>query len=239
VETTTPPRKSFDWPRLAVAGLIVALIAGFYLSGLHEQFGWEELRRSVNTLKKQVNEHLLLSLLIFFVVYVLVTGLSLPVATPLSLVAGALFGRWVGTGVVSLASTTGATVAFLLSRYLLRDWVERRFGDRLGPIKRGVEADGAYYLFTLRLVPLIPFWLINLGMGLTPMRVGRFAVVSWAGMLLGTFLYVWTGEALEEINSPMEIGTSWKLMLLFVALGLTPLVIRKLLQWHAPRKKQS
>ena len=108
--------------------------------------------------------------MVFFAVYVVTVALSLPIAVVLSLVGGALFGRWLGTGVVSVAATAGATLAFLSSRYLLRDWVQRRFARLLGPLNDGVAHDGIFYLFTLRLMPVVPFWLINLGMGLTPMR---------------------------------------------------------------------
>src|SRR5262249_50072969 len=158
--------------------------------------------------RAQVDEHLLLAVLIFFLVYVAMTALSLPAAAVLTVLAGALFGRWLGTGVVSLASTLGATLAFLSSRYLFRDWVQRRYPDRLRPINEGVAKDGAFSLFTLRLVPVVPFFLINLGMGLTPMRVTTFALVSWLGMLLGTFLYVNAGTALASIDSPKDI-LSW------------------------------
>jgi hypothetical protein len=135
--------------------------------------------------------------------------------------------------VVSLASTLGATLAFLSSRYILRDWVQRQFGARLGPINRGVEKDGAYYLFTLRLVPVVPFFLINLGMGLTPMRVVPFAAVSWLGMLLGTFLYVNAGTELAALDSPAGL-LSWQVLLSLALLGVVPLAIRKCIQWKVP-----
>ena len=146
------------------------------------------------------------------------------------MVAGALFGRWVGTGVVSIASTLGATLAFLGSRYVLRDWVQRRFADRLGQINQGIERDGAYYLFTLRLVPVVPFFLINLGMGLTPIRVTTFAGVSWLGMLMGTFLYVNAGTELATFDSPADF-LSWKVLGSLALLGVVPLAVRKLIQW--------
>src|SRR5207302_5821473 len=112
------------------------------------------------------------------------------------------------------------------SRYVLRDWVQRRFGDRLEPVNRGVEKDGGYYLFALRLVPVVPFFLINLGMGLTPMRVTTFAAVSWLGMLLGTFLYVNAGTELATLDSLADL-LSWKVLGSLALLGLTPLAVRK------------
>src|SRR5262245_2171029 len=174
----SPPRTP-TWPRwLLAAGLLLA-VAAFYILGLNRWFTWETIRADVETWKALVEQNLAVSVTVFFLIYVAVTALSLPSATFLTLLAGALFGRWLGTGVASLAATAGATLAFLSSRYLLRDWVRRRFGSRLEAIDRGVERDGAFYLFSLRLVPAVPFFLINLGMGLTPMRVGTFVAVSW------------------------------------------------------------
>jgi uncharacterized membrane protein YdjX (TVP38/TMEM64 family) len=213
------------------AGLVLAVV-GFYALGLHRYFSWDYIKSHVDAWQAQAQQHLPLVLTMYFLVYVAVTALSLPAAALLTLVAGALFGRWLGTAVVSLASTLGATLAFLSSRYLLRDWVQRRYGERLGPINRGVEQDGAYYLFTLRLVPLVPFFLINLGMGLTPMRVRTFALVSWLGMLLGTFLYVNAGTALATLEEPGDILAP-KVLVSLALLGVVPLVIRKLIQWRA------
>jgi uncharacterized membrane protein YdjX (TVP38/TMEM64 family) len=131
--------------------------------------------------------------------------------------------------VVSVASTAGATLAFLSSRYLLRDWVQRRFARLLRPLNEGVARDGAYYLFMMRLVPAVPFFLINLGMGLTPMRATTFAAVSWAGMLIGTFLYVNVGAEvgtnLAELDSPAGL-VSWRLLGSLALLGVVPLLIR-------------
>src|SRR5262249_33433697 len=142
---------------------------------------------------------------IYFALYVAVAALSLPFATLLTLAGGVLFGRWLGTLVVSFASTAGATLAFLASRYLLRDFVQRRFGRWLEPINRGVEADGAYYLLTLRLVPAFPFFVVNALMGLTPMRVGTYWWVSQLGMLPATFLYVNAGAELGQIQSARDV----------------------------------
>jgi uncharacterized membrane protein YdjX (TVP38/TMEM64 family) len=172
---------------------------------------------------------LLRSIAAFRAVYVAVTALSLPVASPLSLIAGALFGRWVGTGVVAVAATVGATLAFLSSRYLLRDWVQARFGHRLDAVNRGVARDGAFYLLTLRLVPAFPFFVINLGMGLTPIRTWTYAWVSLLGMLPGTFLYVNAGTVLGSIDTPAGILTPG-VVASFVLLGLAPLLFRRLLR---------
>jgi uncharacterized membrane protein YdjX (TVP38/TMEM64 family) len=226
----SPPATGSRWPRWGLAALLVLAVVGFYALGLHRYFSWEFIRSNLDAWQARVGENLILALVVFFLVYVAVTALSLPAAAILTMVAGALFGRWLGTGVVSVASTLGATLAFLSSRYVLRDWVQRRFSDRLEPINRGVEKDGAYYLFTLRLVPVVPFFLINLGMGLTPIRLTTFAAVSWLGMLLGTFLYVNAGTELATLDSPADL-LSWKVLGSLALLGIVPLAVRKFVQW--------
>src|SRR5262249_20170446 len=135
------PRRP-AWTRWLLAAALLLAVAGFYASGLYRYFDWDYVRDHLDDLQAEVQQHLLLSLLIFFLLYVAMTALSLPAAAVLTVLAGALFGRWLGTGVVSLASTLGATLAFLSSRYILRDWVQRRFGPRLAPINEGVQKDG-------------------------------------------------------------------------------------------------
>ena len=224
-----PPPVRSSWTRWLIVAVFVGAIAAFYLSGLHEQLSFEKIRGQIASWQAQVEENLLAAVAVFLVAYVSATALSLPIATWLSLAAGALFGRWLGTGLVSVAATLGATLAFLSSRYVLRDFVQQRWGQRLEPINRGVTQDGAFYLFTLRLVPAVPFFLINLGMGLTTMRTLTFAVVSWIGMLPGTFLYVSAGRELSQIESPRGIlspGVIGSLALL----GIVPLLLRKIVQ---------
>ena len=186
-----------------------------------------------------------LAVLGYFVLYVLVTALSLPGATLLTLAGGAVFGLWWGLLIISFASTIGATLAFLIARYLLRDWVAQRFGQRLKTIDEGIAREGAFYLFTLRLVPLFPFFLINLLLGLTAMKARTFYWVSQVGMLAGTVVYVNAGtqlgriESLAGIVSPALLGS-------FALLGVFPLVARKVVEraranrvyagWKKPRR---
>ncbi len=229
VPAPVPPPTTFGWTRWGLAVLLLLAVVGFYALGLSRYFSWDFVRGHLDAWQTQVRQNLVLALAVFFAVYVAVTALSLPAAALLTMLAGALFGRWLGTGVVSLASTLGATLAFLSSRYVLREWVQRRFADRLGPINQGVEKDGAFYLFTLRLIPVVPFFLLNLGMGLTSIRVTTFAVVSWLGMLLGTFLYVNAGTELATLDSPADL-LSWKVLGSLALLGIVPLAIRKLVQ---------
>ncbi|MDH4446192.1 MAG: FAD-dependent oxidoreductase [Acidovorax sp.] len=173
--------------------------------------------------------------LAFGAVYVLVTALSLPGAVIMTLAAGAVFGLFWGTVIASFASTLGATLAFWSARYLLRDWVQARFGDRLKSINDGMARDGAFYLFTLRLVPVFPFFLINLVMGLMPIRTLTFYSVSQLGMLAGTLVYVNAGTQLAQITSLSGI-VSPGVLLSFVLLGVFPLVAKAVLGWLARRR---
>lgn len=181
----------------------------------------------------------------YFIIYVLVTALSLPGATLLTLAGGAVFGLWWGLLIISFASTIGATLAFLIARYLLRDWVSQRFGQRLKTVDDGIAREGAFYLFTLRLVPLFPFFLINLLLGLTAMKARTFYWVSQVGMLAGTVVYVNAGTQLGKIDSLAGI-VSPTLLGSFALLGIFPLIARKVVEyirddkvyadWKRPRR---
>jgi uncharacterized membrane protein YdjX (TVP38/TMEM64 family) len=162
----------------------------------------------------------------YMVIYILVTSLSLPGAAVMTLAGGALFGLVTGTVVVSFASTIGATLACFVARFILRDWMQGRFGDKLKTVNEGIKKEGALYLFTLRLIPVFPFWLINLVMGLTKMPIGRFYWVSQVGMLPGTIVYVNAGKELGKIDSLSGI-LSPGLILSFMLLGIFPLLAKK------------
>lgn len=166
-------------------------------------------------------------------VYVVVTGLSLPGATALTLVCGWYFVFWQGLLIVSFGSTGGAMVAFLITRYLLRDWIQSKMQQRLGRINEAFEREGAFYLFTLRLVPAVPFFVINTVMGLTRIRAITFWWVSQLGMLPGTVAYVYAGSTVPSLRSLADEGVSsvlsWQLLLAFAILGILPLAIKKLL----------
>ncbi len=221
--------------RLLVAVGVVLAIVAFFLSGGREFLTLESLNQQISKLTATYQAHPVAVIAVFFCGYVLVTALSLPGAAIMTLGAGALFGLAVGTLVVSFASTLGATLAFLLSRFLFRDWVKQRFGDRLKAIDAGLEKDGAFYLFGLRLVPVFPFFVINLVMGLTALRAWTFAWVSQLGMLAGTLVYVNAGRELAQIDSLSGI-LSPSLIGAFVLLGLLPLIGRKLLDFLRARK---
>jgi len=174
----------------------------------------------------------------YMALYILITALSLPGAAVLTLAGGALFGLVTGTVVVSLASTLGATLACIVSRFLLRDWVQKRFGDKLQTIHRGVEEEGAFYLFTMRLIPAFPFFMINLVMGLTKMPVVTFFWVSQIGMLPGTLVYVNAGKELAGITSLSGI-LSPGLVISFALLGIFPLLMKKGLALYRGSGKSS
>jgi len=227
--TGAPPVRRPSWSRWGLALLLLAAVGSFYALGLHEYVSWEYLRGHLDQLKASGRQDPALALLIFVVVCIAATALPMPAAGVLLLAAGALFGRWTGAAVVSLAATIGATLAFLSSRYLFRDWVRRRLGKRLAAFDRGIERDGAYYLLTLRLVPLFPFFVINLGMGLTPMRAWTFARVTLLGMLPVSWVFANAGTMLASIESPQDVLSPGVLASLLL-LALLPLGLRMLLR---------
>ena len=220
------------WVLLAA---VAALVVVYFAFDLGQYFSLEYVKRRQADFSALYAQHPWAVTGAFFALYVVVTGLSLPGAAILTLVAGAIFGLLVGTIIVSFASSIGATLAFLVSRYVLRDSVQGKFGARLVDINKGIEKDGAFYLFTLRLVPLIPFFVINLVMGLTRMKTGVFYLASQIGMLAGTIVYVNAGtqlariESLRGILSPGLLGS-------FVLLGLFPLIAKKIVDVIQGRK---
>ncbi len=172
----------------------------------------------------------------YMLIYIVVTALSLPGAAVMTLAGGALFGLATATVAVSFASTIGATFACIVSRYLLRDWVQKKFGDKLAKINQGMEKEGGFYLFSLRLVPIFPFFIINLAMGLTPIKIPTYYWVSQLGMLPATIVFVNAGTQLAKIDSLAGI-LSPGLILSFVLLGLFPVLSKKLLALYTNKKK--
>ncbi len=221
--------------RIVLLVVIAALVAAFFVFDLKAYFSLEYFKAQQATIDAYFREHPLQTAAIYFAIYVAVTGLSLPGAAIMTIVGGAIFGLLLGTVLVSFASVIGATLAFLASRFLLRDAIQRKFGDKLAAINRGVEKEGAFYLFALRLVPAFPFFVINLVMGLTPIRTWTFYWVSQLGMLAGTIVYVNAGTQIARIDSlsglvsPALIGS-------FVLLGVFPLVAKKVVDWLKARK---
>ena len=220
---------------LAIGVVAVVVIALYQHFGLGRLLTLDSLKASRDALSLAYQNQPLLTLGLFFASYVAAAALSIPGALVLTLAAGALFGLWVGLLVVSFASSLGALLAFLSARYVLRDAIQSRFGKSLAPINEGVRKDGVVYLLTLRLVPVFPFWLINLLMGLTPMKASRFYATSQMGMLAGTAVYVNAGTQLAAIQSPADI-LSPALLGSFVLLGVFPLLAKAAVQWLQARK---
>ncbi|MGV0974933.1 MAG: FAD-dependent oxidoreductase [Azonexus sp.] len=215
--------------RLALVLTVGLAIAAFFAFDLGQYLNLQTLKTQQAAIQSFHANSPLLSVAAYFVIYVVTTALSLPGAVLLTLAGGAVFGLLWGTVIISFASTIGATLAFLMSRFLLRDLVAKRFGQRLTAIDEGVRREGAFYLFTLRLVPVIPFFLINLLLGLTTMKARTFYWVSQVGMLAGTIVYVNAGTQLGKLDSLSGI-LSPGLLGSFVLLGIFPLIARKLVE---------
>jgi uncharacterized membrane protein YdjX (TVP38/TMEM64 family) len=222
--------------RLLIIGLIIILVVIFKFLGLGQYLTLDYLKDSQEKFSILYAENQLTVLAVYFFIYVLVTALSLPGAAVMTLAGGAMFGFWIGFVVVSFASTIGATLACFVARFLLRDWVQNKFGDKLAAINEGVAKEGAFYLFSLRLVPIFPFFVINLVLGLTNMNLLTFYWVSQVGMLPGTMVYVNAGKELAKIDSLSGI-LSPGLILSFVILGLFPITVKKLLAWYKKRQE--
>ena len=221
--------------KIALLAVIAAVVGAFFYFDLGAYLTLEGFKSRQAALSATVDSNPWQAALIFFAVYVAVAATSFPGAAILTLVGGAIFGFWTGLLLVSFASSVGATLAFLSARFLLRDFVQGKFGDRLKPINEGIDKDGAFYLFALRLVPLFPFFVVNLLMGLTTLRTWPFYWVSQLGMLAGTAVYVNAGtqlaqlDSLKGILSPAILGS-------FVLLGIFPIIAKKVLDWLKGRK---
>jgi len=213
--------------KIALVGFILLLIILFFVFDLNQYMRLSFLKESRETFRILYEQHTALVLGGFFLLYVGVTALSLPGAAVMTLAAGALFGFWMGLVLVSFASTTGGTLACIVARYLFRDWAREKLGTWLHKINSGIEREGSFYLFTLRLIPVVPFFLINLGMALTNMRMITFYWVSQVGMLPGTAVYINAGKQLGEISSTSDIFSA-DLIISFVILGIFPLAVKKI-----------
>lgn len=230
---SAPAIKSSVTVKLTVLAAIVCMAAIAY-----SQFGSVLSLTRLASLESQLREfqhaHPILVYGVAFLVYVLITGLSLPGATVLTLLYGWYFGFVIGLFVVSFSSTAGATLAFLLTRFLFRDPIQKRFGERLESFNRALEREGSLFLFSLRLIPAVPFFVINAVMGLTPIRMGTFWWVSQLGMLPGTAVYVYAGSSVPSLHTLADRGIGavftpnqlTQILIAFVALGIFPLILR-------------
>lgn len=222
--------------KIILLAFIAAIVAVFIIFDLGQFLTLSYLRESREKFSLLYRGNRILVTGGYAVIYIIATALSLPGATILTLAGGALFGLWTGVLVVSFASTIGATLACFVSRFLLRNWVQNRFSEKLKVINEGIEKEGPFYLFTLRLIPVFPFFVINLLMGLTEMPLVTYYWVSQVGMLPATFVYVNAGKELGKIQSLSGI-LSPGLIISFTLLGLFPLVVRKGLNFYIEKVK--
>lgn len=227
ISTEVTPKRRPALLGLAVlgAGALVLLFA----LGPSASSAWVTVQTNLDNWQAWTGQHPVLALAAFFVVYAVAASLPLPVLTVMNLLAGALFGRTAGTAVAALGYTAGVTVAFLAARWLFRDRVQNHSGAWLRRVESGVARDGAFYLLTLRLMPSVPFFLVNVLMALTPMRTRTFALVSWLGVLPMTFLCAGVGTELAALKAPADV-LSGPMIASLVALAVVPLIVRKLLR---------
>ena len=221
--------------KIALAIVLVALIAAFFIFDLQQYFSLEFLKSQKDALNQRYNDNPILIAGAFFAIYVAFAALALPAATILTLAGGAIFGFWTGVLLVSFASTIGATLAFVFTRFLFHDAVPSKFGDRLETINQGIETEGAFYVFGMRLVPLFPFVMVNSVLALTKLKTWTFYWASQLGMLAGTAVYVNAGTQLAQIDSLAGIANP-KLIGSFVLLGVFPILAKKVLGFIKSRQ---
>ena len=227
----------------AVLLLAAVCVVGFAVWSFREELNIEALAEREARFRAAFDRQPVMTWLIAFGCYVAVAGLSLPGAAAVSVVYGWLFGFWPALLLVSFASTAGATLSFLSSRYLVGNLVQAHFGDRLERFNAAIEREGAFYLLTLRLLPQAPFFIVNLVMGLTKIRVRTFWWVSQIGMLPGTCIFVLAGASAPSLNTVAERGLAsilnWKLLMAMTLLGIMPLALKKVIVWLKPQAHQS
>lgn len=215
--------------KFIILGFFVLGIFSFFYFDLGEYFTLESLKANKDALKSYAQVHYGSMVILFIVIYCTQTALSLPGATILTLAGGFLFGTWLGTLYVNVGATSGATLAFFAARYLFRDTVERKFGERLDSVQRGFASNAFHYLLTLRLIPLFPFFLVNLAAGLTRIRLTTYIVATAVGIIPGSFVYANAGKQLGTINSVKDIASPGVLgaFLLLGLLALVPVVYKR------------
>ena len=228
--SSTETKSGLNAGKIAVVLAIGVAVAAFFYFDLGRFLSLQALKDNRDDLLSFTETHVAVAAALFVLSYVAVTGLSLPGAVILTLAGGFLFGAVWGMLFVNLGATTGATLAFLASRYLLRDWVERKFGKWLGPVQQGFTNNAFSYLMTLRLIPLFPFFVVNLVSGLTRMNVGTYVVATALGIIPGSFVYAYAGRQLGTINSLKDIASPGVIGA-FVLLGILALVPTLYKKW--------
>lgn len=222
--------------KIALISLFITVVTLFFVLDLDQYLNLAFIKSQQQVINDYFALNPIKTGLIFFISYVLITGVSLPGAGIMTLAGGAIFGVVWGTILVSFGSVFGATIAFLIARYLFHDYVQEHFGKYLKPINRGIKKEGDLYLFTIRVVPIFPFFIVNTLMALTPIKTLNFALVSQVGMLIPTIIFVNAGTQLARIESPGDV-LSLELIFSFVLLGLFPFIAKKTLAYI--KKKQN
>jgi uncharacterized membrane protein YdjX (TVP38/TMEM64 family) len=207
---------------------LVSMMAGFFFD-IGQYLSFETIKEQHEKLILLIESNFIFYFILFFFIYIIVTAFALPFAAIKTVLAGALFGLIPGVILTSFASSIGSTLCFLMSRFVLRDFVQNKYSKYLDKINKGIKEDGIYYLFFLRLSPIFPFFIINLVFGLTKMKTMTFYIISQIGMLIGTVVFVNAGVQLSKISSMSDI-LSFNLILSFILIGLVPLIIKKLIQ---------
>lgn len=221
--------------KVIIIVVIIGIIVAFKIFNLGQYLTLSYIKASQKHFELLYTENPVAVITSYMAIYILTTSLSLPGAAVLTIGGGALFGLITGTLVVSFASTIGATLACFVSRFLLREWIQGKFSEKIKKVNEGVEKEGSFYLFTLRLIPVFPFWMINILMGLTKMPLFKFYWVSQLGMFPGTIVYVNAGKELVKIDSLKGI-LSPSLILSFVLIGIFPITVKKLISWYKSKK---
>jgi uncharacterized membrane protein YdjX (TVP38/TMEM64 family) len=207
---------------------LASIMAGFFFD-IGQYLSFETIKEQHEKLILLIESNFIFYFILFFFIYIIVTAFALPFAAIKTVLAGALFGLIPGVILTSFASSIGSTLCFLMSRFVLRDFVQNKYSKYLDKINKGIKEDGIYYLFFLRLSPIFPFFIINLVFGLTKMKIMTFYIISQIGMLIGTVIFVNAGVQLSKISSMSDI-LSFNLILSFILIGLVPLIIKKLIQ---------
>lgn len=215
---------------------IIGVIASFFAFDLQQYASLAYLKEQKDIIVTYYNSHRFLVVFLFSLAYILVTAFSLPFATILTLLAGALFGLFIGIVIVSFASSLGATAAFLMSRFLFKNAVQEKYGKYLTKINAGFAREGSFYLFALRLTPAIPFFLVNILMALLPIKAWTFYWVSQLGMLIGTALYVYAGTELSKISNIKDIASP-QLLIALTFLGFFPVIAKRIINIIRVRRR--
>jgi uncharacterized membrane protein YdjX (TVP38/TMEM64 family) len=220
-------RRKVLHPKFIILLIVIVLITGLYYSGVYQQIEFTNIQKKLELIRELEQSSPLLLTFSFLACYVFLTALSIPGALVLTLLAGAIFGVTKGTILVSFASCLGATIAFILSRYLFREALINKYRRRYDTLNANLKGQEKSYLFFIRMIPLSPFVVINVLMGLTKIKLWTYTWITFVGMVPGNLVFVYAGRKISEITSPLEILT-WPIILLLSALGLIPILLKKI-----------